>query len=179
MDNNVYGTEYTIGFSTAITRSIELIHQLRTSSGSHERISVIEQFGGTTGEVCLVTTYLSSADRCIIPEIPFDPERLLTLLMEDRENNPSKYSMVIVSEGAHPEDPNLLDIPTLDENQRFPAGRYTAEFFKSRGKVSSLYQHLAYLMRSGVSDSLDLMVASNYANFAVELIKSNEFLFTR
>jgi 6-phosphofructokinase 1 len=174
MDNDVFGTDYTIGFSTAITRSVELIHQLRTSSGSHERISVIELFGRKIGEVCLVTSYLASADRCIIPEIPFEPERLLNLLLDDRSNNPSKYAMVLMSEGAQYYDPSISEIPGFNEDQGLPVGRLTAEFIKTEGNVSTLYQHLAYLMRSGVSDSLDLMVASNFANLTVELIKSNK-----
>jgi len=172
MDNDVYGTDYTIGFSTAITRSVELIHQLRTSSGSHERISVIEQFGRKIGEVCLVTAYLASADRCIIPEIPFEPGRLLSLLLDDRRKNPSKYAMVLMSEGAQYFEPSISETPGFNEDQGLPVGRLTAEFIKTEGKVSTLYQHLAYLMRSGVSDSLDLMVASNFANLAVELIQS-------
>jgi 6-phosphofructokinase 1 len=175
MDNDVHGTDYTIGFSTAITRSVELIHQLRTSSGSHERISVIELFGRKIGEVCLVTAYLASADRCIIPEIPFEPERLLSLLLADREINPSKYAMVLVSEGARFCDSSFLDNVNLNIDQVLPVGRLTAEFIQREGKVSTLYQHLAYLMRSGASDSLDLMVASNFANLAVELIRENKF----
>lgn len=172
MDNDVYGTDYTIGFSTAITRSVKLIHQLRTSSGSHERVSVVELFGRKIGEVCLITAYLASADRCIIPEIPFDPDRLLGLLLEDRAKNPSKYAIVLMSEGARFIDSSFSGIPKSNEDQVLPVGRLTAEFIKTEGKVSTLYQHLAYLMRSGVSDSLDLMVASNFANLAVELIKS-------
>ena len=100
MDNDVFGTDYTIGFSTAITRSVELINILRTSSGSHERIAVVELFGRNSGETCLMTSYLASVDRTLIPEVPFDLDKLIHLLIEDRNNNPSRYAMVLISEGA-------------------------------------------------------------------------------
>src|SRR5512142_3010385 len=89
MHNDVFGTDYCIGFSTAVTRSVEFIHQLRTSAGSHERLAIIELFGRNSGETCLISSYLSAVDRSIISEVPFDPERLARFLMEDRMHNPS------------------------------------------------------------------------------------------
>ena len=101
MDNDVYGTDYCIGFSTAVTRSVEFIHNLRTSAGSHERIAVVELFGRNSGETSLIAAYLAGVDRAIISEVPFDPRRLAELVMEDKMTNPSNYAMVTISEGAH------------------------------------------------------------------------------
>ncbi len=101
MDNDVYGTDYCIGFSTAVTRSVQFIHQLRTSTGSHERIAVIELFGRNSGETSLISSYLAGVDRALISEVPFDPEKLAELVMKDKNANPSNYAMVTISEGAH------------------------------------------------------------------------------
>lgn len=100
MDNDVFGTDYCIGFSTAVTRSVNSIHALRTSIGSHERIAVIELFGRESGETCLVSAYLAGVDRAIISEVPFDPEKLARLVMEDKKANPANYAIVTISEGA-------------------------------------------------------------------------------
>ena len=100
MDNDVFGTDYCIGFSTAVSRSVQFIHQLRTSCGSHERIAFIELFGRNSGETSLISSYLAGADRALISEVPFDPERLATLVMQDKRANPSNYAMVTISEGA-------------------------------------------------------------------------------
>ena len=99
MDNDVFGTDYCIGFSTAVTRSVQFIHQLRTPTGSHERIAVVELFGRNCGETSLITAYLAGVDRALISEVPFDPERLATVL-EDKSRNPTNYAMVTISEGA-------------------------------------------------------------------------------
>jgi 6-phosphofructokinase 1 len=92
MDNDVFGTDYCIGFSTAVTRSVNFLHQLRTSAGSHERIAVIELFGRNSGETSLISSYLAGVDRAIISEVHFDPEKLAKLVMEDKRNNPSNYA---------------------------------------------------------------------------------------
>src|ERR1700738_1748358 len=100
MDNDVYGTDYCIGFSTCVTRTIELTHRLRTSAGSHERFLVIEVFGRYAGFTALLPTMAGAADRCVIPEFKFNVEHLTELLVADRSKNPSRYSVVLVSEGA-------------------------------------------------------------------------------
>jgi 6-phosphofructokinase 1 len=100
MDNDVHGTDYCIGFSTAITRSVSFIHQLRTSAGSHERLLVVELFGRYSGETSLVASYLAGVDRSIISEVSFDPEKLARLLVQDKKANPSHYAIVTISEGA-------------------------------------------------------------------------------
>ena len=100
MDNDVFGTDYCIGFSTAVTRSVDFINNLRTSTGSHERIAIVELFGRNSGETSLISAYLADVDRAIISEVPFDPEKLAALLMKDKDTNPSNYAIMTISEGA-------------------------------------------------------------------------------
>src|SRR5207248_10774216 len=100
MDNDVHGTDYCIGFSPAVSRSVAIINQLRSSAGSRERIAIIELFGRNCGETSLLASYLAGVDRAIIPEVPFDPQRLAELIMRDKRANPSGYAVVTISEGA-------------------------------------------------------------------------------
>ena len=100
MDNDVYGTDYCIGFSTAVTRSVDFITDLRTPSGSHERIAIVELFGRNSGETSLIAAYLADVDRAIISEVPFDVQKLALLLVQDKYNNPSNYAIMTISEGA-------------------------------------------------------------------------------
>jgi len=172
MDNDVHGTDYCIGFSTAVTRSVEFIHQLRTSTGSHERIAVVELFGRYSGETSLIAAYLASVDRAIISEVPFDPERLAALLMEDKRRNPSNYAMVTISEGATAIDG---DVHLSGEEDAYGhrklggIGETTGMMLKRLTGQDIIAQSLGYLMRSGRPDSLDLMVATNYAVMAADL----------
>jgi ATP-dependent phosphofructokinase / diphosphate-dependent phosphofructokinase len=172
MDNDVHGTDYCIGFSTAVTRSVEFIHQLRTSTGSHERIAVIELFGRYSGETSLIAAYLASVDRAIISEVPFDPERLAALLMEDKRRNPSNYAMVTVSEGAtHTGGEVHLsgEADAFGHRKLGGIGETTGALIKELTGEDIIAQQLGYLMRSGRPDSLDLMVATNYAVMAADL----------
>jgi ATP-dependent phosphofructokinase / diphosphate-dependent phosphofructokinase len=172
MDNDVHGTDYCIGFSTAVTRSVEFIHQLRTSTGSHERIAVVELFGRYSGETSLVSAYLASVDRAIISEVPFDPERLAALLMEDKRRNPSNYAMVTVSEGAtHTGGEVHLsgEADAYGHRKLGGIGETTGAMIKELTGEDIITQQLGYLMRSGRPDSLDLMVATNYAVMAADL----------
>jgi len=173
MDNDVHGTDYCIGFSTAITRSVEFIHSLRTSTGSHERIAVVELFGRNCGETSLVSAYLAGVDRALICEVPFDPERLAKLVMQDKRNNPSNYAMVTVSEGASMLEGKVVEYGQEDafgHKKLGGIGAYTGDILKKLTGQDIVYQQLGYLMRSGEPDSLDLMVALNYANMAVDLL---------
>jgi ATP-dependent phosphofructokinase / diphosphate-dependent phosphofructokinase len=172
MDNDVHGTDYCIGFSTAVTRSVEFIHQLRTSTGSHERIAVVELFGRYSGETSLISAYLASVDRAIISEVPFDPERLSALLMEDKRRNPSNYAMVTVSEGATYTGGNvhLSGVEDAYGHRKLGGiGETTGALIKELTGQDIISQQLGYLMRSGRPDSLDLMVATNYAVMAADL----------
>ena len=172
MDNDVYGTDYCIGFSTAVTRSVGFIHDLRTSTGSHERIAVVELFGRYSGETSLIAAYLASVDRAVISEVPFDPERLSALLMEDKRRNPSNYSMVTISEGA-----TYLggEVHLSGEADHYGhrklggIGDTTGQLIKKLTGQDIISQQLGYLMRSGRPDSLDLMAATNFAVMAADL----------
>jgi ATP-dependent phosphofructokinase / diphosphate-dependent phosphofructokinase len=172
MDNDVHGTDYCIGFSTAVTRSVEFIHQLRTSTGSHERIAVIELFGRYSGETSLIAAYLASVDRAIISEVPFDPERLAALLMEDKRRSPSNYAMVTVSEGATYTGGDIHlsgEADAYGHRKLGGIGETTGQMIKELTGEDIISQQLGYLMRSGRPDSLDLMVATNYAVMAADL----------
>ena len=173
MDNDVHGTDYCIGFSTAVTRSVNFIHALRTSTGSHERIAVIELFGRYCGETSLISAYLASADRAIISEVPFDPEKLARLIMEDKESNPSNYAMLTISEGARMISGDMVQYGEADaygHRKLGGIGMMTGEVLKKLTGQNIIFQQLSYLMRSGAPDSLDLMVAVNYANMAIDLV---------
>ena len=182
MDNDVFGTDYCIGFSTAVTRSIEFINQLRTSAGSHERIGIIELFGRNCGEATLLASYLSGVDRAIISEVPFDPEKLGQLILKDKHSNPSNYAMIAISEGARIAGGTKTEYGQADAygNKKLGGiGLITSEALKKITGEDCFFQQISYLMRSGAPDSLDLMVAVNFANIAVKLIARNEKIDNR
>jgi 6-phosphofructokinase 1 len=177
MDNDVHGTDYCIGFSTAVTRGVQFIHNLRTSSGSHERIAVVELFGRYSGETSLITAYLAGVDRAVISEVPFDVDRLAELLKSDKRSNPSSYAMVTVSEGATAASGELVlsgEADPYGHRKLGGIGQLLGEALKERTGEDIIYQQVAYLMRSGSPDSLDLMVATNYAVMAADLALEGE-----
>ena len=178
MDNDVHGTDYCIGFSTAITRTVIFIHQLRTSAGSHERLAVVEVFGRYSGETSLVSAYLSGVERAIISEVPFDVERLGGLLMDDKRTNPSRYAMMTISEGATMAGGEMVQGGAADAYGHLKLGgigQVTGEALKQITGEGIIYQQIGYLMRSGSPDSLDLMVAINYAVMAADLVIDGEY----
>jgi 6-phosphofructokinase len=172
MDNDVHGTDYCIGFSTAVTRGVEFIHNLRTSTGSHERIAVIELFGRYSGETSLITAYLAGVDRALISEVPFDVERLAGMLVKDKAKNSSHYAMMTISEGATLAEGEMVltgDEDAYGHRKLGGIGQVTGELLTKITGEAIIYQQVAYLMRSGRPDSLDMMVATNYANMAADL----------
>jgi 6-phosphofructokinase len=177
MDNDVNGTDYCIGFSTAVTRSVELIHSLRTPAGSHERIAVVELFGRNSGETVLISAYLADADRALISEVPFDVNHLAELIARDRNENPSKYAIVVISEGAQMHGGEIVERGEADaygHRKLGGIGQLTGEELKRITGIDVLYQPLGYLMRAGAPDSLDRMVAMSYANLAVDLVLNGD-----
>jgi 6-phosphofructokinase 1 len=182
MDNDVPGTDYCIGFSTCVTRTIELTHRLRTSAGSHERILVIEVFGRYAGFTALLPTMAGAADRCVIPEHPFDVQRLTELLVKDRNRNPSRYSVVLVSEGAtmtHQDDMTFEshEADQFGHKKLGGFGDQVSELIKrnstkyNNGKqINVVNQRLGYLVRSGDPDALDSIVPMAFGNLALDLI---------
>jgi ATP-dependent phosphofructokinase / diphosphate-dependent phosphofructokinase len=177
MDNDVFGTDYCIGFSTAVSRSISFVNDLRTPTGSHERIAVVELFGRNSGETALIAGYLGDVDRTAIPEVPFDPERLAALVMEDKRRNPSNYAIIAVSEGATMLGGEIYESGPEDaygHRKLGGIGQATGEAIKALTGEEIVQQQLGYLMRSGPPDALDRMVAISYANLAAELALRKE-----
>ncbi len=173
MDNDVSGTDYCIGFGTAVSRSVTFIHNLRTSTGSHERIAVIELFGRNSGETSLVSGYLASVDRVVISEVPFDPEKLGKLLMEDKRANPSNYAMVTISEGAQMVGGEIVQRGQEDaygHKKLGGVGLITGDILKEVTGQGIVYQQIGYLMRCGPPDALDIMAAFNFGALAGDLV---------
>jgi 6-phosphofructokinase len=173
MDNDVQGTEYCIGFSTAITRAKEAINRQRTTLGSHERIGVFRIFGRDAGFSALYTAYVTSA-RCVIPEAPYDLDALASLLAADHAANPSHYAFVITAEGAIWQGARMTDIGEADafgHRHKANVGEALAEELRRRTGIETLASELTYDLRSGEPDSIDSMVATTYANVAMDLIE--------
>jgi 6-phosphofructokinase 1 len=178
MDNDVFGTDYCIGFGTAISRTVEFIHALRTPAGSHERIAVVEVFGRNSGETSLISAHLSAADRALISEVPADILRLTHLLAEDRQANPSHYAVVVVSEGASLTGEGVVERGQEDaygHKKLGGIGQQVGEAITRISGIDCLVQQVAYLMRAGPPDSLDRMVAGSYGDLAVEEIRAGHF----
>jgi 6-phosphofructokinase 1 len=186
MDNDVHGTDYCIGFSTCVTRTIELTHRLRTSAGSHERFLVIEVFGRYAGFTALLPTMAGAADRCVIPECAVDVELLTELLVYDRNRNPSKYAVVLVSEGARLTTHEGMSFES-DETDMFghrklggigdklsAALKEFSPKYNNGRRIDVVNQRLGYLVRSGDPDALDSIVPMAFGNLALDLILRGE-----
>jgi len=187
MDNDVPGTDYCIGFSTCVTRTIELTHRLRTSAGSHERFLVIEVFGRYAGFTALLPTMAGAADRCVIPEHQFSIEQLCELLTLDRNRHPSRYAVALVSEGArmlHEEDMSFesAEMDQYGHRKLGGIGDKVAAMLKelspkyNNGKtVNVVNQRLGYLVRSGDPDALDSIVPMAFGNLALDLVLAKRY----
>ena len=178
MDNDVFGTDYCIGFSTAITRTVSMITDLRTSIGSHERIGVFELFGRNSGETSLLSGFLSYADRTIICEVPFNFEKLANLIMDDKRKNPANYVIITISEGAIPEGGQIIESGEEDaygHKKLGGIGELVGDQIKKITGQNIMFQRFAYLMRCGVPDSLDRMVATSYGTLATQLVLRKEY----
>lgn len=179
MDNDVFGTDYCIGFSTAVSRSVEAINALRTTIESHERIGIVQLFGRRSGETALLSGFLAQVDRTIIAEVPADLDTLLPLLAEDRVSNPANYALCVISEGA-----TLLgeagEMPGADDLSRPAAerdqgvGHRLGQVIQQRLGTGTVVQELAYLMRSGEPDAVDRMVGFAFGALAIQLLARGE-----
>jgi len=181
MDNDVPGTDYCIGFSTCVTRTIQMTNSLRTSAGSHERLLVLEVFGRYAGFTSILPTMAGAANRCVIPEYKFDMELLTQLLVEDRNANPSKYAVVLISEGAMYKGGEMV----FSDQERDAYGHaklggigemvsqgikdLTAKFNKGK-TINIINQKLGYMVRGGDPDAVDSIVPMVYGNLALDLI---------
>lgn len=174
MDNDVPGTDYCLGFSTAVTRSVDAIHALRVPVGSHERVLILELFGRNSGATSLHSGFLADVDRVLVPEVPFDVEKVIAKLSADQDNSPSGYAICVVSEGAHQEGGEIIQTGDPDpygHKKLGGVGQWLLQEFQSRTGRKGMGQSLGYLMRSGAPDTLDRMVARNFGNMAFELLK--------
>ena len=177
MDNDVPGTEYCIGFSSAMTRAKELIDRQRTTLGSHERIGVFRIFGRDAGFSALYTAYVT-AGRCLIPEAPFDLDHLVSVLAEDHRLNPSHYAILVTAEGAIWQGAQVADLGEPDafgHRRKANVGEALAFEIQARTGIESLAIELTYDLRSGQPDALDQIVASTFANVAMDLVAENRF----
>src|ERR671923_1664662 len=187
MDNDVYGTDYCIGFSTCVTRTIELTHRLRTSAGSHERFLVIEVFGRYAGFTALLPAMAGAADRCVIPEYPADVEHLTELMVYDRNRNPSRYAVALVSEGARltthegmsfeGEETDMFGhkkLGGIGDKIAAALKEYSPKFNNGR-RIDVVNQRLGYLVRSGDPDALDSIVPMAFGNLALQLVLKKQY----
>lgn len=177
MDNDVFGTDYCIGFSTCVTRSVELIHRLRTPVGSHERFLVVEMFGRNCGLTALMAGYLADTDRTLIAEVPVDLDRLSTHMARDRANSASHYAIVVVSEGTSVVGGQVIEAGRPDpygHRKLGGIGQHVGEALKDRTGTNVMVQNLGYLLRAGAPDAVDLMVPKNFASMAVRLIEEGK-----
>jgi ATP-dependent phosphofructokinase / diphosphate-dependent phosphofructokinase len=187
MDNDVYGTDYCIGFSTCVTRTIELTHSLRTSAGSHERFLVIEVFGRYAGFTALLPTMAGAADRCVIPEYAVDVEHLSELMTYDRNRHPSHYSVALVSEGARltsqegmsfeGEETDMFGhrkLGGIGDRVASALKEYSPKYNNGR-RIDVVNQRLGYLVRSGDPDALDSIVPMAFGNLALDLILKKQY----
>jgi 6-phosphofructokinase 1 len=183
MDNDVPGTDYCIGFSTCVTRTIQLTNTLRTSAGSHERIMVLEVFGRYAGFTALLPTMAGAAHRCVIPEWKFNIEQLTDLLVYDRNRNPSHYSIVLVSEGATFEGQEMIfQDATTDAYGHAKLGgigdivsakvQELSPKYNNGKTINIINQKLGYMVRGGEPDAIDSIVPMAYGNLALDLILS-------
>ncbi|HUM05720.1 MAG TPA: ATP-dependent 6-phosphofructokinase [Terriglobales bacterium] len=181
MDNDVPGTDYCIGFSTCVTRTIQMANSLRTSAGSHERFLVLEVFGRYAGFTAMLPTMAGAANRCVIPEYKFNIEQLAELLVSDRNHNPSRYSVVLVSEGAMFEGSEMVfsdhTTDAYGHKKLGGIGDLVSEKLKdcskkyNKGKaIDVINQKLGYLVRGGDPDAIDSIVPMAYGNLALDLI---------
>jgi 6-phosphofructokinase len=181
MDNDVPGTDYCIGFSTCVTRTISLTHALRTTAGSHERFLVIEVFGRYAGFTAVLPTMAGAANRCVIPEYKFNIERLCELLTKDRETNPSRYSVVLVSEGAMFEGGEMVfegtELDMYGHKKLGGIGDLVSSHLKELSvkynngrRINVINQRLSYLVRCGDPDAIDSIVPMAFGNLALDLI---------
>jgi 6-phosphofructokinase len=176
MDNDVPGSEYSIGFSTAITRARELINRQRTTLGSHERIGVFRIFGRDAGFTALYAAYVTFS-RCVLPEVEFDLDSLIRTLVEDKRHNPSRYSFVVASEGAHWHGLQTAEFGEADaygHRKKADIGFALAEQIRARAHEDSISSDLTYDLRSGEADMLDQMVSLTYASMAIDMVRRGQ-----
>jgi 6-phosphofructokinase len=196
--NDVSGSDYSLGFSTALGRGVRFIHEVRAMAGSREEIAVVEVLGRSTGLVTLLTSLLAGSDRTLIPEVSFDPERLASLLVKDQKANPNNYALLTMSEAATvaPEKAlnyvpemarlgrrslaaHMLAAKTEEEGECFTvemgarvsgSGAMVTEILENLTGQRFIFQPLSLLIRTAIPDGQDLLGAVNFAMMAINLV---------
>ncbi|CAA9539059.1 MAG: 6-phosphofructokinase, partial [uncultured Sphingomonadaceae bacterium] len=172
MDNDVFGTDYCIGFSTAVSRSVEAINALRTTVESHERFGVVELFGRRSGETALLAGFLAQVDRTVIAEAPADLDRLIPLLQRDKATDPASYAMCVISEGATLGGSAAGDLSKpASRRSDIGVGRRLANAIEERTGAGTVMQELAYLMRAGEPDAMDRLAGFAFGALAIQLLQ--------
>lgn len=178
MDNDVHGTDYCLGYASCVTRSVEYLNNLRTSTGSHERFAVVEVMGRNAGFTSLIPAYLASCDHALIAEVPFEMQRLAALMSESRSKNPGNYAIMTVSEGATIAGGEIMQSGDKDPygHQKLGGiGKVIGDELKKRTGVGIIFQSLGYLVRCGAPVPFDVMLTYNFANAALELASRQEY----
>jgi len=176
MDNDVRNTEYCIGFSTAITRATDAIERQRTTVGSHERVGIFRVFGRDAGHTALYTAYVASI-RCCIPEYKVNLEKLIDLIVSDKRSNPSNYSLIVLSEGAEWEGYQVREYGEPDaygHRKKMSVGEDLSEQIRRRTGEETVVSDLTYDLRGGSPDFVDKLVATTFANMALDALSENK-----
>lgn len=174
--NNILGTDYSLGFSTGLARGVSFIHDLRALAGSREQVLVVESFAAHSGYSALLLGILAGVDRVLIPEAPYDPQRLAALATQDKRENPANYAVILVTDGAQPSKIEGEGYATLlDKSKGLSSGEVAAALINELSGEAAFVQQLTYLLRVGPPDGQDLLGAANFAFLAAELVKEGHF----
>ncbi|MBN1535541.1 MAG: 6-phosphofructokinase [Anaerolineales bacterium] len=195
--NNIYGTDYSLGFSTGLARGVAFIHELRALAGSREQIIVIETFAAKSGYSTLIMGFLGGCDRVLIPEIPYDPERLAKLIVQDRRQTPANYAVLLVCDGTQPQEdkieeytkilsqaPGFMDkstdfikewVSSSSQETNVSSGMVLTELLSNITQEAVFLQQLTYLLRTGSPDGQDLLGAANFALTAARLLRDESY----
>lgn len=174
--NNIHGTDYTLGFSTGLARGVTFIHELRALAGSREQILVIETFAADSGYSTLLMALLSGADRVIIPEVPYDPERLAYLALQDKRETPANYSVIVITDGSQIDDQSKTKYSKIIEtNFQLSSGMLATKLINHITEQEVFLQPLTYLLRTGFPDGQDLLGATNFAFLAARLLSEERY----
>jgi len=179
--NNIYGTDYSLGFSTSLARGVAFIHELRALAGSREEVMVVETFSAESGYSTLLMAMLAGVDRVLIPEVPYNADRLAQLVLQDKRETPANYSVVMVCDGTMLEpDQNAKYEHSLKHFEKghehnLGSGFITAHLLSDILGEEVVNQPLTFLLRTGVPDGQDLLGATNFAFQAADLLSKGKF----
>ncbi|HLE14747.1 MAG TPA: 6-phosphofructokinase [Anaerolineales bacterium] len=177
--NNIFGTDYTLGFSTGLARGVAFIHELRALAGSFEKIIVVESFAAKSGYSTLLMAMLAGVDRVLIPEVPYDADLLAQLVLQDKRETPANYAVVLICDGAHlspQQESKYAQVLSFSGKSGLLSSGIVASNVLTEITCERVYlQHLTYLLRTGSPDGQDLLGATNFAFWAAHLLHEGRF----